>query len=231
MFPPPSLDFLFVSAVTRELPNNFPYIIIKQFIGTSVKRWEYPSRKLFDFTRKELIKRVNLLVEFQFSQYTHGHLKQSVTYASYSLSEYISSMLLTLPDRNIMQTHIQKCADAAAQHIDSLLEDENEPFTMNVHYYAEYRSKFWGHYKTTRLRAKSNVIQNLENSNDEGMMQAFNETISSLAKLGFHSVEASSLATLLPSDPMEPAIGIMADVRAYFQGRAPHFSLFCAHHG
>jgi len=118
-----------------------------------------------------------------------------------------------------MQSHIQKCADAADKHIGSLLEDENEPFTMNVHYYAEYRSKFLGHYKGARLRAKSNVIKNLENSNDTGMMDVINETLSSLAKLGLHSVDASSLATLLPPDPMEPAIGIMADVRAYFQGR------------
>ena len=127
-------------------------------------------------------------------------------------------MLLTLPNSNIMQSHIQKCADAAAQHIDSLLEDENEPFTMNVHYYAEYRSKFFVDYKKTRLKAKSNFVQNLENSNDTGMMAAVSESISALAKLGLHSVDAPSLAALLPLDPMEPAIGIMADVRAYFQG-------------
>ncbi|KAH9007584.1 P-loop containing nucleoside triphosphate hydrolase protein [Lactarius deliciosus] len=184
-------------AVTRELPNNFPYIIIKEFIGTFVKRWDYPSRHLFDHTRKELTRRVQKLVEEHFSQYSYGHLKQGV--------------------RNIMLSHIQECADIADKHIASLLEDESEPFTMNVHYYAEYRTKFLGHYKGARLREKSSVIKNLENSGDAGMMQAINETISSLAKLGLHSVEASSLATLLPPDPMEPAIGIMADVRAYFQ--------------
>ncbi len=117
-----------------------------------------------------------------------------------------------------MQTHIQKRADAATRHIDSLLEEESEPFTMNVHYYAEYRSKFFGHYKGARLRAKSSFIDNLGNSDDPGMVIAFQEAISSLARLGLHSVDASSLATLLPPDPMEPAIGIMADVRAYFQG-------------
>jgi hypothetical protein len=126
-------------------------------------------------------------------------------------------MLLTLPNRNIMQAHIQKCADAAAQHIDSLLEDETEPFTMNNHYYAEYRSKFLNHYKGDRLRSKSSFIRNLEDDNSSGMMDAVNQTISSLAKLGLHSVDAPSLAALLPPDPMEPAIEIMADVRAYFQ--------------
>jgi hypothetical protein len=132
-------------------------------------------------------------------------------------------MLLTLPNRNIMQTHIQKCADAAAQHISSLLEDENEPFTMNTHYYAEYRSKFLNHYKSERLRSKSSFIRNLEDNN---MTDAINETIASLARLGLHSVDASSLATLLPPDPMEPAIEIMANVRAYFQGRRPSILSF-----
>jgi hypothetical protein len=119
-----------------------------------------------------------------------------------------------------MQSHIQRCADAATQHIDSLLQDENEPFTMNARYYAEYRSKFLRHYKRDRLRSKNSVIRNLDDGSIPNSIRsvALNETMSGLAKLGFGSVETSSLAALLPPDPMEPAIGIMADVRAYFQG-------------
>ncbi|KAI0250036.1 P-loop containing nucleoside triphosphate hydrolase protein [Lactifluus subvellereus] len=67
------------SAVTRELPNIFPYIIIKEFIGTFVKRWDHPSQQYFDFVRKELNRRIKLLVEDHFSQYTHGRLKQAIT--------------------------------------------------------------------------------------------------------------------------------------------------------
>jgi len=128
-----------------------------------------------------------------------------------------------------MQSHIQRCADAAAQHIDSLLKDENEPFTLNARYYAEYRAKFLSHYKTGRLRSKSSVIRNLEDGTSPNMRMALNEAISSLAKLGLRSVEASSLAALLPPDPMQPAIEIMADVRAYFQGREPIVSLLLSH--
>jgi hypothetical protein len=184
-------------AVTRELPNHYPYAVIKRYICAFVRQWEDPSREFFDITRKELTSGIQLLVEKHFSQYTHGHLKQGV--------------------RHIMQSHLQRCADASVQHIDSLLKDEIEPFTLNARYYAEYRSKFLGHYKRDRLRSKSSVIRNLEDSNSPGMKTALNEAISALAKLGLRSVEASSLAALLPPDPMEPAIGIMADVRAYFQ--------------
>jgi hypothetical protein len=117
-----------------------------------------------------------------------------------------------------LKDHIEKCADAAAQHIDSLLEEEKEPFTMNEHYFMEYRSKFLAHYREARLRAKSQFIRNLENREDGNIVDAMNDVLSSLTRMGLEAANASLLANLLPSDPMDPAIGIMADVRAYFQG-------------
>ncbi|KAI0245062.1 P-loop containing nucleoside triphosphate hydrolase protein [Lactifluus subvellereus] len=185
------------SAITRELPNNFPYIIIKKYIGSFVKQWDLPSQLYFDFVQKELNGRVRLLVEAHFSQYAHGHLKQAVM--------------------DIVQNHVQGCADAAGRHIEALLEDEHEPFTMNEHYYLEYRANFFAYYKGARNRAKSNFIRNLEDHRDQDMMTALNEAMSSLTRMGLQAVKAPSLASLLPPDPMEPAVGIMADVRAYFQ--------------
>jgi len=185
------------SAVTRELPNNFPYIVKKQFIGTVVKLWDRPSRQFFDFARKELNKHIKLQIEEHFSQYTHGHLKQRVT--------------------SILKGHIETCADAAAQHINSLLEEEREPFTMNDQYFMDYHSKFLVYYKEARLRAKSQFIRNLENRDDGDMMGAMNDAIRSLTRMGLETANAPELANLLPTDPMDPAIGIMADVRAYFQ--------------
>jgi hypothetical protein len=117
-----------------------------------------------------------------------------------------------------LKDHIERCAVAAEQHIDSLLEEELEPFTMNEHYLMEYQSKFLAYYKEARLKAKSQYIRNLQNSDDGEMVQIVNEALSSLTRLGLEAVNASMLANLLPSDRMEKAIGIMAEVRAYFQG-------------
>ena len=120
-----------------------------------------------------------------------------------------------------MQSHIQSCADAAEQQIGFLLTEEHEPFTLNTHYYTEYRTKFLVHYKRDRLmssHAMSRVMRNLDPDNSS-MESTLDNAISSLTRLGLHSVDAWSLAALLPPDPMEPAIGIMAEVRAYFQGR------------
>jgi hypothetical protein len=68
----------FARAVTREFPNNFPFVVKKGFVCTAVKKWDPPSKKLFDATKNELQKRVRNLIEDQFSQYAHGGLKQRV---------------------------------------------------------------------------------------------------------------------------------------------------------
>jgi hypothetical protein len=34
----------FSRAVTRELPNNFPFIVKKYYIGTVVERWDSASK-------------------------------------------------------------------------------------------------------------------------------------------------------------------------------------------
>ena len=50
--------------------------------------------------------------------------------------------------------------------------------------------------------------------------------LASLAAIGLPGVKAEDLAKLLPPDRMEPALMIMADVRAYFQG-VSSFSFSC----
>jgi hypothetical protein len=82
-----------------------------------------------------------------------------------------------------LKEHIEKCADAATQHISSLLEEEQEPFTMSQHYFMEYRSKFLAYYKEVRLIEKSQLKRNSDNRGDRSMMGATNDTISPKARL------------------------------------------------
>jgi hypothetical protein len=161
-----------------------------------------------------LNKRIKAVIEDHFANYTYGHLKQRVMCA-FVFNSLPFPPLTCL--RHIVQNHLQKCADAAEQHINSLLEEEQEPFTMNEHYFMEYRSKFLGYYKGIRQKSRSNFIENLE-SNSEWAKNSFNKVVSGLAELDLHSVDRSVLPRLFPPDPMETAIEIMAEVRAYFQG-------------
>jgi len=199
--------------VTRELPNNIPFIVKKRFIGDIVDGWDSPSKKLYATAVKELNKRIDKEIEDHFGQYTHGHLKQRVLCV---FGPSISSPSLTY-FRNIMHAHIQRCADVTEQRISFLLEEEKEPFTLNEYYFMDYRAKFLGYYRGIRQRAEGNFVDRLQ-SNDRETKAVVNKVISSLAELGLHSVESSSLARLLPPDPMETAIEIMSEVQAYFQG-------------
>jgi hypothetical protein len=114
-----------------------------------------------------------------------------------------------------MHGHIQRCADVAEQRITFLLEEEQEPFTMNEHYLMDYRSKFLGHYKGIRQQAESSFMENLESKQNKELVRS---VTSNLAALGLPNFDPSTLPRLLPPDPMESAIEIMAEVRAYFQG-------------
>lgn len=120
-----------------------------------------------------------------------------------------------------MHSHIQRSADATEQRINFLLEEEQEPFTMNDHYLMDYRSKFLGYYKAIRQKSQTSFIDNLE-SDEREARNAVSRVISNLAELGLRPVDRSSLPRLLPPDPLESGIEIMAEVRAYFQG-SNHF--------
>jgi hypothetical protein len=62
----------------------------------------------------------------------------------------------------------------------------------------------------------SSQFQSMESSLTD---EKVNAVMAGLADLGFHGLTATDLAKLLPLDEMEPAINIMAEVRAYFQGQ------------
>jgi hypothetical protein len=104
---------------------------------------------------------------------------------------------------------------------------------MNDHYLADYKSKFLAHYKGARESCQQpdlmKTIQSFPSSQAQALAQATRQgyvsqptgiakVIASLAELGLSGVRAEDLAKLLPSDKMEPALEIMAGVRAYFQG-------------
>jgi hypothetical protein len=201
--------------VTRELPNNFPFVVKKYYISAFVKRWHSPSKQLFDSTKKELNKRIKEVIDDHFSFHTYGHLKQRVTCAFVSVP--ISPFSSLTCSRHIVQDHIQKRASATEEHINFLLDEEQEPFTMNEHHLMVYRSQFLGYYKGIQQKPRGKFIDNIH-SEDPNCKVAVNRVISGLANLDLRPIDVSLLPRLLPTDAMEPAIEIMAEVRAYFQG-------------
>lgn len=67
-----------ISAVTRELPNNYPFIVQKGYILAFVDKWDEPAQTLFT-TLVEKVKEATLrIVHIHFGNYAHG-FKQRVS--------------------------------------------------------------------------------------------------------------------------------------------------------
>lgn len=93
-----------------------------------------------------------------------------------------------------------------------LLEIEKRPRTLNSLYYADYRDKFLAHYHSARSNDSNSFVDNTSRPD------LMSQVLSGLTELGIAGIKSSDLPKLLPSDPSEPALHIMAAVRAYFQG-------------
>ncbi|KAG6328165.1 hypothetical protein ID866_10924 [Astraeus odoratus] len=121
--------------------------------------------------------------------------------------------MLTVNSRMIVHDHLDIAAAYTKERIEWLLAVEGSPATLNTHYFSDYRDKFLAYYKGCRKNSDGTYrVWRLpvERPNE------LNKAVSSLAEIGFN-VKPEDLIKLSPSDPMEPAIGIMASVRGYFQ--------------
>ena len=115
-----------------------------------------------------------------------------------------------------MHDHLDAAATRSKERIEWLLKLEQSPATLNKHYYFDYKNKFLSYYRSCRhndtLAEEMSQVPRYNYTSDP-----VQDAISALRKLGIDA-QRDDLHKLLPSDPMEPALGIMASVRGYFQG-------------
>lgn len=141
---------------------------------------------------------------------------------------------------------MKTCLERAEERIVWLLELEDLPFSLNTHYLADYKSKFFAYYKGSREEYNRadlmNAIRDYEgtapaptsDTSGRGMTKnpvvnvieptGIAKILTGLAEIGVTGVKPEDLAKLLPPDRMEPALTIMADIRAYFQGAYSRFA-------
>ena len=143
--------------------------------------------------------------------------------------------------RAIIHQHITQCFEKAQERIAWLLKLEDKPFSLNTHYLADYRAKYLAHFKGSREQQDNmDLIKYIDAHNlpppppppaifsteatikpvdpFDFFQPSVKSALASLAAIGLTGVKAEDLPKLLPPDRMEPALVIMADVRAYFQG-------------
>ena len=156
------------------------------------------------------------LIEEHFVHFVHGGLKQRISSVFQCFRAYLPELW---SDSGIVLAHLRALSEETFKRITLLLEAELEPFTRNQHYFSDYRSKFLGYYKGVRQASQSNdFIRNLDSPSSSSFRDALTKTLTGLTEMGLQNVSPAALARVLPQDPMEEGIEIMADVRAYFQG-------------
>lgn len=121
-------------------------------------------------------------------------------------------------------------ADAAQALISKLIAlEEDGPLTLNEHYLADYKTKFLSDYKSTREKTQNPVLANAIEAHrlvsSPAAYPGIAQVLAGLAAVGLNGIDAEDLVKLLPPDRMDPALNIMADVRAYFQGEFVIFHL------
>jgi hypothetical protein len=109
---------------------------------------------------------------------------------------------------------------------------EDRPFSLNTHYLADYKDKFLAYYRGAREKDRNvDLMRAIETYTPPVSSSAFNrnapsnqaptgiaKVLAGLVEIGIIGIRPEDLAKLIPPDGMEPALIIMADVRAYFQG-------------
>jgi len=199
-----------LSARTRELPGNYPFVVQETFIKVSIDQWREPSLALCQTVYNTLSVQLKALVKTHFQSFGQGHLEQRI--------------------RTILQQHLKECYERAQRSIDWVIALENRPFSTNEHYFFDYREKFLAHYRGTRQQQRNgSLVQSISSyadqaavvdqpSDPDAPLRGIAKVLSGLAEMGFQGIIAENLIKLLPADEMEPALNIMADSRAYFQG-------------
>jgi hypothetical protein len=192
------------------------------------------AKECFAEVQDTVIDHIDKLIQEHFVKYAHGGLMNSVTYATISFSSdklaYNTRIFGSMAARKLLRDRIR----AMDEKIESLCLSEDTPFTQNDHYFFSFRSKLLARYKSIHNQAlgQSNIAGTLQSHNPQSwantglnqyQWQYINNVITNLTSLGIHGVVAADLVKLLPDNDMSPALDIMAEVRAYFQGQFLHF--------
>ncbi|KAF8600340.1 P-loop containing nucleoside triphosphate hydrolase protein [Ceratobasidium sp. AG-I] len=202
-------------AITRELPRNVPFIVKKQLIGETIDLWEESVEALIVDIKRILVAHMRVVVDAKFGQHQHGGLHSAVW--------------------NIISDRIKQSLESAATTIRFLYQlEKDQTFTLNDHYLSDYKEKFKTYYSAARRDKRSGK----ESSFLTGLAKGLNDSISisrngtqrtafaenlgtvlaKLAEMGA-SVSPLDLAKLLETDSTIESLEVMAEVRAYYQGK------------
>ena len=124
---------------------------------------------------------------------------------------------------------MKRCHEQAVKRVNWLIDLEMSPFSLSTQYLSNYRAKFLALYKGAREKYENpdlvTLIKNYDSAKSPASSGIIQQPVTGIAKamaglseIGLSGIKVEDLPNLLPPDRMAPALGIMADIRAYFQG-------------
>lgn len=131
-----------------------------------------------------------------------------------------------------MHEHLSQRLSGAKQIVELLTKIQRKPSPLNNPYYSDYKDKFLTYYRRVLkdsesyemgLGAESEIFGAQQIS--LGPKEPATAALNTPEKIEYHGSKAEDLAKLHGQDKMEPAMEVMATVRAYFQGISSHFFL------
>ncbi|KAG7091489.1 hypothetical protein E1B28_010520 [Marasmius oreades] len=180
---------------TRELPGNHPYVVEESFVSEITARWDDPTQRFCKEAYETILDKVVVVIEKHFGDFGQGQLERRIS--------------------NIVQEHMRKRYEETKDRLQWLVKLEARPSTSNTHYFTDYRDKFLDFYHGLRQRDRNPQL--IEMCLGNGQSLEVRNALSQLAGLGISELKPKDLQRLLPRDEMEPALKIMAEIRAYFQ--------------
>jgi hypothetical protein len=66
------------SAITRELPHNYPYAVKKYYVTRFTREWHVPANELFEKMEREFTRELRDLVKRHFAEFFTGGLEETV---------------------------------------------------------------------------------------------------------------------------------------------------------
>jgi hypothetical protein len=70
--------YQYFSAITRELPHNYPYAVKKYFVARFTREWPVPATQLFEKMEREFTRELRDLVKRHFAEFSAGGLEGMV---------------------------------------------------------------------------------------------------------------------------------------------------------
>ncbi|KAG8813760.1 hypothetical protein FRC17_001438, partial [Serendipita sp. 399] len=187
-----------LSAITRELPGNYPYAIKKRYIALFTANWLQPAQFFFGKVERQFSRRLKALVANHFGPYGAGGLEKVV----------LDTILVKL----------KECSTCTQEKmVECLALEHQEPMTCNGTSLSHHKAKYLAQYKAEYNRG-GHLEQFSNDYNKSAYMRAVFDNLEKLSlKIDRDDMYLKLLSSTEPSVAVsEAAMEIMADVFAYY---------------